>query len=62
MFACVYVRQICIFPGEGPTVFIKFLEGSLTQKRFGELRSTALKGTFISVRLAKFQQKVGQHD
>lgn len=54
--------EICIFPGEGPVVFIKFSKRSLTQKRFRRLKSTALKGAFVSVKLAKFQPKVGQSD
>lgn len=60
--ACVCMCETRIFPGEGPTVFIKFSKGSLTQKRFRRLKSTALKGAFVSVKLAKFQHKVGQSD
>lgn len=36
---------------------MEFSEVSLTQKRFRRLRNTALKRTFISVKLAKFQQQ-----
>lgn len=50
------------FPRGRPVVFIKFSKGSLTQKRFRRLQSSALKGAFVSVKLAKFQPKVGQSD
>lgn len=63
-------EQVCVcarpsdthFPRGRPVVFIKFSKGSLTQKRFRRLQSSALKGAFVSVKLAKFQPKVGQSD